>query len=92
MTVKEILETIESIRANGACFGIRCTDEEHEVAQVSATSISTVDRATSTRSRRHWRSTAAMPVSISTSCMQGTAENTVMTSRKLFSRLPKSLP
>lgn len=31
MTVKEILEKIESIRENSACFGIRCTDEEHEI-------------------------------------------------------------
>lgn len=31
MTSREILKTIEGIRANGACFGIRSTDEEHEV-------------------------------------------------------------
>ena len=31
MTAKEILKKIEEIRMNGACFGIRCTDETHEI-------------------------------------------------------------
>lgn len=33
MTAQEILNKIESIRANGAFFGIRCTDEIHQIGE-----------------------------------------------------------